>query len=224
MNNLRFSKLSVGFQKNSRFYNTPSIFLQVHGCNLNCFKNKTETLCKFIDTSEANITIAEAKKFINAHNNINHIVICGGEPLLYKAELEKFLNDIWKKGMVITIYTNGTLPMLNPLSDRYRIELYVVNLCEKKLAYGDVIYDNNLRNICLYSKDYLLQFNFEPKEIVKKSDEIIKEICNTDEEFLINFFNNHPVKDHVVFIPKYKHLEDQIRKICIKTGTMFSMK
>lgn len=226
MNNLRFSKLSVGFQKNSRFYNTPSIFLQVHGCNLKCFEDKTDTTtyCKFIDEKENTIPISEAKKFINAHKNIKHIVICGGEPLLYKTELEKFLNDIWRNDMVITIHTNGTLPMLNPLSHKYRIELYIVNLCEKRLDCELVKYGNNLRNICLYSKDYLLHFNFEPKEIVKKSNEIVEEICKTDEEFLVNFFNNHPVKNHVVFIPKFKKYEEQIRKICIKTGTKFSMK
>lgn len=226
MNNLRFSKLSVGFQKNSRFYNIPSIFLQVHGCNLSCFEDKTDTttLCKFIDEKENTIPISEAKKFINAHKNIKHIVICGGEPLLYKTELENFLNDIWRNDMVITIHTNGTLPMLNPLSHKYRIELYIVNLCEKNSDFEISHYLNNLRNICLYSKDYLLQFNFEPKEIVKKSNEIVEEICKTDEEFLINFFNNHPVKNHVVFIPKLKKYEEQIRKICIKTGTKFSMK
>ena len=66
MNNLRFSKLSVGFQKNSRFYNIPSIFLQVHGCNLKCFEDKTDTTthCKFIDEKENTIPISEAKKFI----------------------------------------------------------------------------------------------------------------------------------------------------------------
>lgn len=226
MGKLKFSKISVGFQKNSRFYNTPSIFLQIHGCNLSCFEDKNDaaTLCRFIEEKENKIPLIEVKKFINSHKNIKNIVICGGEPLVYKYELEKFLNDIWCDDMVITIYTNGTLPMLNPLAHKYRVALYIVNLFEKRLNCEQPQYISNLRNICLYSADYLLHFNFEPNSIVEKSTEIINEIYKTDEEFLINFFNNHPVKNHVVFVPKLKQYEDKIKKICIKTGTMFSIK
>lgn len=221
MNKLGFSKVELGFQKNSRYYNCPSIILTLHGCNLSCEN------CKFTDVGDNKISQKEAKKFINSHANVKHIVIRGGEPLVYKYELEKFLNDIWRDGMIITIHTNGTLPILNPLSHKYRIALYVVNLYEKQLT-DDMYYPknmaDNLRNICLYSKDYLLCFDFEPEHIIGKSTEIINKICETDEEFLNNFLKIHNPKDHVVFVPKFKKYEDKIRKICLKNGIMFSNK
>ena len=235
---LKFSKLEVGFQSNNRYHNIPSIILTISGCNMKCI-SKDGFVCKYAYANENIYDEEDTIGFIEKNSDINHIVIKGGEPLLYKEQLEKFLNRIWRDDYIITIYTNGTLPILNPLSFKYRIALYVVNIGEKYLpkpgtkitnpeTNAEVIFGtsdienmkplniNMLRNICMYSNDYLLCFRAEPRKLKQFSDKVINDICNSDDEFVNRFFENHPPKNHVVFTPRNKKEQNAVMGICFK--------
>lgn len=244
MSKLNISNIELGLQSNNRYHNIPSIFITISGCNLKCMLR--DNICRFAFPEQISLTTQEVKKFINNHKQINHIVIKGGEPLLYKEELENLLNDIWMDGMKITIHTNGTLPILNPLSRKYRISLYVVNLSKKnfpepgakikvpstgkQFVFGTndieqmrAININNLRNLCLYSSDYLLNFSAEPENIVEYSNDILKQICTVDEEFLERFLKTHSPYTKTVYLPMKKSDIDPIKKICYQHGVMFGM-
>ena len=244
MGKLQITKIELGLQSNNKYHNIPSIFITVSGCNLKCMRGNN--ICRFAFTEHIGITLKEIKKFINDNKQINHIVIKGGEPLMYKEELEKLLNDIWRDGMKITIHTNGTLPILNPLSHKYRISLYVVNLSKKTFpepgskitipstgkpfVFGtnDIeqmqsINIDNLRNLCLYSSDYLLNFSAEPENIVEYSNDILKQICTVNEEFLERFLKTHSPYTKTVYVPMKKSDIDSVKKICYQQGVMFGM-
>ena len=238
-----FSNIECGFQKNTRFYNVPSIMLTVAGCNLKCmFGNK---ICSHA-FQNGTYTAADAKEFVNANTNLNHIVICGGEPLLYKNELEKFLDDIWRDDLKVTICTNGTLPILNPLSKRYKIALYVVNIYDRKLpnagkeitnpvtgkkfVFGtnDIERMHNginyevLRNICLYSTDYLLCFNASPDKLLNKSNDVVEQICKSEDEYILNMLHRYSPEHHVVFMPRSKKDTDAVKRICLENGIYYN--
>lgn len=238
MAKLKFVSVSVGFQKNTRYFNVPSIYLEVRGCNLMCLNGDKPCRLASYEGTEP-LTMQYVKKFIKDHNNINHIVIFGGEPLLYKEDLEHFLDDIWKDGMQITIHTNGTLPILNPLPKKHKVALYIVNLSDKNLPHAgekitingkEFFYGTNdiekmqpinieaLRRLCIYSRDYLLCFKGDPALIEEKAYGIVEKICETDEEFLTNFLKEHSPYDHIVYEPRDPFDRSQVMQICRRTG------
>lgn len=242
MNKLKFAKLEKGFQSNNRFHNVPSLILTIGGCNLKCINNGK--LCEYAFSNLNKISVTEAKKFVNDNKAINHIVITGGEPLLYKEDLERFLNDIWRDDMFITIHTNGTLPILNPLSNKYRVSLYIVNLGDKNLpeagtkiinpmtnkeyVFGtsevetmNTLDIDKLRNLCMYSADYLLCFSAEPDKLESFSNSVVKEICNTNDDFLDNFLKNHSPYSHIVYRPRTMNEIAKVQEICFETGKYY---
>lgn len=220
MAKLKFTEMRIGMQCNNRINNVPAVFLEVPGCNLCCIRNDGKT-CSYVNTIGKAYTTADALAYINEHQEITHIVIQGGEPLMYKKELEEFLNEAWRDGMFITIRTNGTLPMLNPLAYNYRIGLYIVDLTAKnipeagtkvRINNNDVVLgtsdiermkkDNTkwLRELCMYSQDYLLLlWEDDAEDFPSKAAETVKRISVCGDPFIDKFFEMHPVNEHVVF-------------------------
>jgi organic radical activating enzyme len=229
---LKFKNVFIGFQDNQRISGVPSIFLEIGKCNLCCniYNSGNELLAleptpcnKCFDIGK--ITKKQAKEFINKNQQINHVVICGGEPLLYKDELEEFLNDIWRDGLLITIYTNGTLPMLNPLSKNYRVSLYIVTLHKGTLVQEgtritntniltkkkkDIVLGTNdieqmqyninyIRDIAIYSNDYIINIaeDFWNTEYNKTCDDCIDEFIDSVEDTDEEFLKNMLVKNPI---------------------------
>lgn len=245
MAKLKFTKMYVDFQCNNRIYNVPAIFLEVPGCNLCCIRPDGKTCCN-VNTIGKSYNTDDAIQFINEHKEISHIVIKGGEPLMYKNELEKFLNECWRDGMFITIYTNGTLPILNPLAYNYRVGLYIVDLTEKNIPEpGTTVKINNneiilgtsdiermkadntkwLRELCMYSNDYLLLICEQSADnFNKKAEEVAKHISGTDDPFIENFFTSHPIKEHICFVGSgWNTWHEQItRDVALRTGYKFN--
>lgn len=242
MNKLKFAKLEKGFQSNNRFHNVPALILTVGGCNLKCISNGE--LCKYAFPNLNKISVNEAKEFINNNKSINHIVIQGGEPLLYKEELESFLNDVWRDGMFITIHTNGTLPILNPLTNKYKISLYIVNIGDnnlpeagtkiinpmnnKEFVFGTTDIEkmntldiDKLRNLCTYSSDYLLCFSADPDKLESFSTSVIEEICKTDDEFLDNLLKNYSPYKHIAYRPRNTKEIKKVQELCLETGKYY---
>lgn len=123
-------------QGEGRYAGVPSYFIRTTGCNLRCvFK---DSICDTAYSSfhpekplyKTKESLLEAfKDLTKGHDRVNHVVITGGEPLLQRDALKEFLTDIFKirKDWVVTIETNGTLPILDTLSKDYRIGLYSVS-------------------------------------------------------------------------------------------------
>jgi 7-carboxy-7-deazaguanine synthase len=120
--------LFTSIQGEGKFAGVPSIFIRVSGCNLRCvFRGSIcDTPYSSFTPEKSSFTIDDVKKEIETHPKVNHIVITGGEPLLYKKELEAMLTNIWEDRFVVTIETNGSLPMLNP-TGKFKIALYSVS-------------------------------------------------------------------------------------------------
>jgi len=246
---MTFSNVYLGMQKNNRFYNTPSIFINVLGCNLDCV-NYENRLCRHTDPTACSkiLTVEDVKKFINKNKHINHIVFKGGEPLLYKREMENLLDEIWRDDLKITIYTNGTLPILNPLAAKFKIALYVADLrikhlpeegskfttkCGNEYVVGtsDItrwreLNNNaykNIQHLCMYANDYLLYVNVHDDETIKERvRKMIDNITKTNTEAVRTFLQMHPVEPHIVFIPKTNNEMTELAQLCMKYGVKFN--
>jgi len=111
--------ISGTIQGEGKLIGVPSLFVRLAGCNLRCrwaLPNGGTSAC---DTSYANDGSGESKwheiddvigLVLNNLDNIKHLVITGGEPLLQKESLVEFCKKLKEKTNIhITIETNGTI-------------------------------------------------------------------------------------------------------------------
>lgn len=238
-------ELFTSIQGEGKYIGVPSHFLRVSGCNLRCvFK---DSICDTAYTSfnpekpiykDFDELIKAFDKLCMAHPNVHHLVITGGEPLLYKEDLENFLNVITMKNMIVTIETNGTQKPISGV-DLYSVSPKlkssvgkpgVVNnvkvtedMCERQEK--NRINIGNLVSIITQSQDYQFKFVYSGEECIEEIDSIIagiKEYTNK-----LSYFDRMKLtglNNHIMLMPEGINNEqlamrrDEIAGKCIEKG------
>ena len=108
-----YSEVFLTVQGEGIHTGVPSVFFRVTGCNLRCAWSETN-LCDTPYTSwnpEGNrITVIDAAaEIVKLGRNADHVVITGGEPFLYKDELQDLCSILKEHNKTITIETNATI-------------------------------------------------------------------------------------------------------------------
>ena len=105
MDKLRISEIFESVQGEGIWSGVPSLFIRVSGCNLRCV---------WCDTPYASWS-PEGENFdisslleISGNSNLNHVVVTGGEPMLFDA-IEPLIEGLNHQGKTITIETAGTV-------------------------------------------------------------------------------------------------------------------
>ena len=224
--------LFVSLQGEGSWAGVPSIFIRVSGCNLRCvFKGSIcDTPYSSFSPEKSSFTEDDVKKIIKDNPQVDHIVITGGEPLLYKKELEQLLTDIWEDRFVVTIETNGTMPILNPLTNKFTVSLYSVSpklhtsiakagehvmtpKGEKIFGTEEVERLDNTRiniktliDIVMQSNDYQFKFVYSGPECIDEIEDIYKKMLGAVEKTnirsSINYYRNHKPEDHTMLMPE----------------------
>ena len=121
-------------QGEGKYTGVPSFFIRVSGCNLRCVFKDSRCDTPYTSFEPEKTPYKEMQELVEAFKEMRnnsprtkHLVITGGEPLLYKKDLEEFLSYVYEDEMVITIETNGTMPILNPLAKNFKVDLYSVS-------------------------------------------------------------------------------------------------
>lgn len=223
--------LFVSIQGEGIYSGEPSIFIRVSGCNLRCvFKNSIcDTPYSSFHPEKSSFSYDDVKNIINNNPNIDHIVITGGEPLLYKTELESLLADIWEPRLKITIETNGTLPILNPLNTNYKINLYSVSpkLHTSVPQVGQKVETNNgtvvfgteevkrlndkrinlrtLLDVVCYSEKYQFKWVYSDDSCIEEIQDIYNQLENKAERegiLCYNYFKTHHPNKNTQLMPE----------------------
>lgn len=200
---------------------TPSIFLRLGICNLQCTWCDTPYTWKkgFTDYKAQNPDwiIKEITK-LKKYTSINNLVITGGEPLLQQNQLAELLKRIYKnpllKKMEIEFETNGSqklLPALNELIKKQHTTKITFNISPKLADSGNKPY-----KVQIYP-NAILKFVY----VNKKSETLIN-------KFLTDRKDTPPSQTSIYLMPEgttVKALEQKTQKIlqyCTKNGFIYT--
>ena len=102
---IKVSEIFTSFQGEGPYVGTPATFLRLYGCNLNCQWCDTDIstyeMLSVDDVAEILMTQME-------FNNINLLVITGGEPTLQMEEIKRLIKEL-PEDIKIQLETNGSI-------------------------------------------------------------------------------------------------------------------
>ena len=102
---IKVSEIFTSFQGEGPYVGTPATFLRLYGCNLNCEWCDTDIstyeMLSVDDVAEILITQME-------FNNIETLIITGGEPTLQMEEVKRLIGEL-PDDIKIQMETNGSL-------------------------------------------------------------------------------------------------------------------
>lgn len=244
-------ELFTSIQGEGKYTGVPSHFLRVSGCNLRCvFKDSIcdtpySSFCPekpIADTMDELVTMF--KELHKKNPKVRHLVITGGEPLLYREGLMEFIDKMDESFdmYTITIETNGTLPGLRTgYTDLYSISPKLstsvgtpgvynnINVTQEMIDRHDNLRINieNLYNMIVSNADYQLKFVYSGPESVTEIDDIIKKLDEYNEHCPHlqqgTYIKNHP-DNHIMLMPEgitNEQLEKHrkaIVEVCVKRG------
>lgn len=122
---IKVSEIFTSFQGEGPYIGTPATFLRLYGCNLNCQWCDTDIstyeMLSVDDVAEILLTQME-------FNNINLLVITGGEPTLQMEEIKRLIKEI-PEDIKIQLETNGSIfeylseieYVISPKEDKERV-------------------------------------------------------------------------------------------------------
>lgn len=188
----------------------PSIFLRVSGCNLRCkwcdtkYSWQKGKLMTFEEIEEKIEEIINSQ-FSGFSRGMIHLVITGGEPLLYQKEITSLLKRIKNNFYSVTIETNGTIKPYKPLMKL--VDFW--NVSPKLSNSGNEKKKRKLNKRFLYMRNVIFKF------VVRGVKDVIE------------IMNDFPYESMNIFLmPKGKKFnierERKIVEICKKYGFCFS--
>lgn len=103
---MKYSEIYTSIQGEGLHSGVPSVFFRTSYCNIRC--SWCDTGYTSWDPENKNISVQDAEKQILDYD-YNHVVITGGEPFMWKEELQRLCDLLSKNNKVITIETNATI-------------------------------------------------------------------------------------------------------------------
>jgi 7-carboxy-7-deazaguanine synthase len=166
---LHISEIFHSLQGEGVLCGTPSVFLRLAGCNLNClWKRENGTLAR-CDTPQASYRMDDSQVLhelpVAVAWNIDslcrtrktrHLVITGGEPTIQDAGVKELIKHLQEQ-LIITVETNGTNIVKWPFVDVWSVSPKL-SLCGRKVKDNDVVV--SVVNLRLANPDSIMFIKF----------------------------------------------------------------
>ncbi len=192
MNNLPVSEIFESIQGEGPFIGKRAIFLRLAFCNLSCSFCDTDYTWKG-KIIYKRMSLKEIEEKILKYN-INHIVITGGEPLLWEKFFFPLVENLLAKRFLIEVETNGTIESFLPQDVHFNVSPKLSNSGE---PYGKRIKINVLKS-----------FNEREKAIFKfviEKEEDIYEVLDLKEKLKID-------KKRIYLMPESKNIKELMER------------
>ncbi|MBO7734816.1 MAG: 7-carboxy-7-deazaguanine synthase QueE [Methanobrevibacter sp.] len=102
---IKVSEIFTSFQGEGPYVGTPATFLRLYGCNLNCEWCDTDiSTYEILSVDEVAEILITQMEF----NNIQTLIITGGEPTLQMGEIKRLIKEL-PDDIKIQLETNGSI-------------------------------------------------------------------------------------------------------------------
>lgn len=179
----------VSIQGEGKYIGQLSIFIRFSGCNEKCSFCDT----KYSWNEKGKYSVDDIVNYINDNDDINHIVLTGGEPMIHQKEILEILHKIsFLNPKIITIETNGTIIPIEEL----RVKMFNFGLwsvspksdkCNMKLfdGYNKVQFKFVIENVNQIDK--IKEINLHHQKIIQPNGfrEDYSEACRELAEYII---------------------------------------
>lgn len=118
MTTLWIAEAFVSVQGEGKLAGVPSLFIRTSGCNLRCHFCDTPYTSWLASGEHRELT--ELVALFDAHPNVRHAVVTGGEPMIAKG-IEALVAALKARGLHVTIETAGTVYKSLPGVDLWSI-------------------------------------------------------------------------------------------------------
>ena len=195
------SEVFKSFQGEGAKIGTPSVFLRLGVCNLQCTWCDTPYTWKkgFTDYVSKNteLVLRQIAELVKG-TGIRNIVITGGEPLLQQVQLAELMSNTFFENMEIEFETNGSMPLLPVMKDLLKRRRVTFTISPKLADSGNKPY-----NVHLYPHS-VLKFVYVSKKSEKLIDDFIRNSgVNTEKTKIYVMPEGTSVE---AMSMKYKHL------------------
>lgn len=229
----------------------PSIFLRVGGCNLRCVfgDSRCDTPYSSFELEKPvwdNVDDAfDVLHEAFSTTGIKHLVITGGEPMLYKEGLKELVTRVKREignTIKVTVETNGTIPALRSWyygGEFYSIDLWSISpklstSVDKDLKYLKEEERNhhdktriNINSLVSYCEDSLVgwcervqfKYVYTNKDSVNEIKSITKAIM--DELLLDKFEFDVLLMPEGTTNDQLNNIQQECAEVCIKEGWRF---
>lgn len=226
----------------------PSIFIRVRGCNLRChFANGSicDTPYTSIHPEPAKLMtmeeiVSSVREKLSPHTKLPHIVITGGEPLLYKDMLSELVLKLMSLGLKdFTVETNGSIFPPDDIIHNPRVFWSVSPKLSSSCCFDGSSISSEMQELhkssriniaALYrfitSGNYQFKFVYSGPECVEEIKELASQIIDYAENILhVNWPDlAQDIQNHIWLMPEGA-TQDQLKttaegavQAAIKTG------
>lgn len=229
---LPFSELFYSIQGEGMFTGQLSVFLRVSGCNLRCWW--CDTPYTSWNAEKGSKDTMEIMGMIAVYPKANHVVITGGEPMLYPEAVAELITMCHKVGKFVTIETNGTRydemvkPDLWSVSPKLLTSAPNATLHQAKtssqLATATELHQKNIKPVHLsnfyLNKDEIQSAQAQFKFVVT---------CKQDVEWVLKMVEHHQAPRSLIWLMPEGRTRDEVLdksewvvELCKKHGFNFS--
>jgi len=189
-------------QGEGKYAGVPSYFLRTGGCNLSCpgfgaeyevdgevrlgcdtyFAVDSTFAKSWIKVDNSKELIAELKNEFNTIGYKPHMVITGGEPLMYHSDATFYAVVEWlvSEGMQVTFETNGTIEIDFEKYPAYKVCIFALSLKLKNSGEPEEKRINRqaLINVQSHAKEAFLKFTIDAKLVETTAIDEINNVIN----------------------------------------------